>query len=224
MPDPTTRRAISLLNAINRRNILDVTGVDRLLGLRDPFIVVINHSAYLEALLLPALLTGFREGKLVRFMADWNFLLVPVISSFFKMGRIIPVTTKSARPRWLTGLRRVVVRGDHGLPLARKVLEGGESVGIFPEGTVNKDNKQLLRGRKGAARLALDTGVPVLPIGVRYPFRKDGKAYMLGGRMHITIGEPISTSVYQSTTVIDLHQYIMQQIASLCGKRTYRKP
>ena len=223
MPDPVTRVAISFLNKINRQYVLEVKGIERLLNLQDPFIVVLNHSAYLEALLLPALLTGFREGRLIRFMADWNFLLVPVVSSFFKMGRIIPVTTKSARPKWLTGLRRIVVRGEHGLALARTVIEGGESVGIFPEGTVNKDDTQLLRGRKGAARLALDTGVSILPIGVRYPFRKQGQSRLLGGAMRLHVGEAISPSFFRDMPVMEVHQHMMQQIALLSGKRTYSK-
>ncbi len=223
MPDPTTRLAISLLNAFNRRHVLSVAGVDRLLSLPDPFIVVANHSSYQEALLLPALLTGFREGRLVRFVADWNFLLIPIVSSFFKMGRIIPVTTKQARPRWLTGLRKIVVRGKHGLPLARSVLEHGESIGIFPEGRVNKNETWLLRGRKGAARLALDTGVPILPIGIRYPHRQRRRHFAALEPMRIEIGEAIHASSYGGTSLAELHQHMMLQIASLCGKRTFRK-
>ena len=224
MPDRATRIAISALNAINRRHVLEVHGIDRLLALPDPFIVVINHSSYAEALLLPALFTGFRKGRLIRFMADWNFLMIPVVASFFKMGRIIPVTTKAARPRWLTRFRDVLVRGAHGLELAKSVLENGESVGIFPEGKVNKNPDTLLRGRKGAARLAIETGVPVLPVGVQYPFRTSRPPLWPGERMTVYIGKEILPSYYEGKSRADVHQHIMQQLASLSGKRTFRNP
>jgi 1-acyl-sn-glycerol-3-phosphate acyltransferase len=52
----------------------------------------------------------------------------------------------------------------HALDAAVPVLKSGELVGIFPEGTRSPDGK-LYRGRTGVARLAMDAGVPVVPVG-----------------------------------------------------------
>ncbi|HKD97131.1 MAG TPA: lysophospholipid acyltransferase family protein [Micromonosporaceae bacterium] len=53
----------------------------------------------------------------------------------------------------------------HALDAAVPVLKGGELVGIFPEGTRSPDGK-LHRGRTGVARLAMEAGVPVVPLGI----------------------------------------------------------
>jgi 1-acyl-sn-glycerol-3-phosphate acyltransferase len=60
------------------------------------------------------------------------------------------------------------------LEQARQHLIAGRSIGIFPEGTVNRDRSQLLRGRYGAARLSLETGVPVTPAGIRFSTTRGG--------------------------------------------------
>jgi 1-acyl-sn-glycerol-3-phosphate acyltransferase len=53
----------------------------------------------------------------------------------------------------------------HALDAAVPVLQSGELVGIFPEGTRSLDGR-LYRGRTGVARLAMEAGVPVVPIGI----------------------------------------------------------
>ena len=52
------------------------------------------------------------------------------------------------------------------LDTAARVLESGQLFGIFPEGTRSRDGL-LYRGRTGIARLALRTGVPVVPVRPR---------------------------------------------------------
>ena len=157
-------------------------------------------------------------------MADWNFLLVPILGTVFRIGKIIPVTSKAARPQWLNHFRKFIVRGPHGMDLARDVIERGGSVGIFPEGKVNKNPDVLLRGRKGAAKLAMETGVPILPVGVQYPFRHARSSSWFGERMNVRIGSVIQPSFYEGKSRADVHHHVMRQIASLSGKRTFRNP
>jgi 1-acyl-sn-glycerol-3-phosphate acyltransferase len=47
-------------------------------------------------------------------------------------------------------------------------LRNCQSLGIFPEGTRNKNPHQLKRGRKGVGEIALRAGVPVLPMGIAF--------------------------------------------------------
>ncbi len=53
----------------------------------------------------------------------------------------------------------------YALDAAVPVLKSGELVGIFPEGTRSPDGR-LYRGRTGVARLAMQAGVPVIPVGI----------------------------------------------------------
>ena len=51
------------------------------------------------------------------------------------------------------------------LDAAAEVLRRGELFGIFPEGTRSRDGF-LYKGRTGAARLALEVGCPIYPVGI----------------------------------------------------------
>ena len=52
------------------------------------------------------------------------------------------------------------------LDTALAVLGRGEAFGIYPEGTRSRDGR-LYRGRTGVAHLALTSGAPVIPVGLR---------------------------------------------------------
>jgi 1-acyl-sn-glycerol-3-phosphate acyltransferase len=56
-------------------------------------------------------------------------------------------------------------RSTAALAVAAAVLRRGELFCIYPEGTRSRDGK-LHRGRTGAARLALDVGAPIYPVGI----------------------------------------------------------
>lgn len=67
-----------------------------------------------------------------------------------------------------------VAKGEGAMPAARRatfeaartLLEEGRNVAIFPEGSLSPENGGLCRPRTGAARLALITGAPVIPVGI----------------------------------------------------------
>jgi Acyltransferase len=159
-------RALALLA---RQQVLTVSGLDHIRAVHDPFIVAINHSTRTESLLVPALMVLHRGGRLVHFFADWNFRLVPGIGLIYRRAQTITVTRKSAKPAFLNVLKPFYMKPPGALNSARLYLETGRSVGIFPEGTVNRDPARLLPGHRGAAYLSLATGTPVIPIGIRFP-------------------------------------------------------
>jgi 1-acyl-sn-glycerol-3-phosphate acyltransferase len=84
-----------------------------------------------------------------------------------------------------------VVRGGSDLEAiasAVAVLEAGEAVGIFPEGGVKRDGPWL----RGAARMALATGAPLLPIRFLETRKAVGRGTVGLPRLVALIGEPIS--------------------------------
>ena len=76
-----------------------------------------------------------------------------------------------ARRRFFESVGSVPVRrGEQAASVAALeslvgLLESGQGVGIYPEGTRSRDGR-LYRGRTGAAWLALATGAPVVPVGL----------------------------------------------------------
>jgi 1-acyl-sn-glycerol-3-phosphate acyltransferase len=107
---------------------------------------------------------------------------------------------------WFTGM---VLRGAGQISVDRGTREGrplvappealdhGEVVVIYPEGTTQTDDPQFrpARGKTGVARLALMTGVPVLPVatwGGQYVWRRSGRQSLRFGRpIWVSAGEPI---------------------------------
>ncbi len=78
-----------------------------------------------------------------------------------------------------------------------EVLEGGEPLVLFPEGT-RRGGPVLLPILDGAAYLALKAGVPIVPVGVGGSERRmpKGSKFPTPGRISIVIGEPIDPSVW----------------------------
>jgi 1-acyl-sn-glycerol-3-phosphate acyltransferase len=187
----------------------------------DPFILVLNHSTRREALLVPAVLILRRGGRLIHFLADWNFRLLPGIGLIYRRAQTITVTRKPARPSFLNLLKPLYREPLTALDRARGHLLAGMSVGIFPEGRVNRDRSKLLKGRLGAACLSLETGLPIVPAGIRLI---DGTANAgLIARLEIRIGAPLRPphSDRARAPIAELrawHATVMAEIAHLSGR------
>jgi 1-acyl-sn-glycerol-3-phosphate acyltransferase len=178
------------LAALARRQVLTVGGLDHVRATHDPFILAINHSTPTQSLLVPALLVLHRGGRLIHFFADWNFRLIPGIGLIYRRAQTITVTRKSAKPAFLNVLKPFYMAPPSALERARRQLANGHSVGIFPEGTINRDPERLLPGHRGAAYLSLATGTPVIPVGIQFP----GAAGRIDdhARMEVAIGAPLA--------------------------------
>lgn len=96
-----------------------------------------------------------------------------------------------------------VYPGGDALQVAVQRLKAGTSIGIFPEGAISPIEGGQAKGRSGAARIALSTGVSVVPVGIHLNkkllipinFKANGlqlPSYIyLRGAYSITIGEPM---------------------------------
>ena len=84
------------------------------------------------------------------------------------------------------------------LDAAKHVLERGELFGIFPEGTRSRNGK-LHKGRTGAARLAMEIGCPIFPVGITGTDQiqpPDAKVPKLRKSCRIEIGRPVKPERY----------------------------
>lgn len=212
------------------RSIQDIEGWGRIQPRNDPFLLVANHSSRREALLLPAILLLARGGSPVRFLADWNFRLIPGVSHLYDRTGTITLTRKDARPRLLNRLKPLFEPPIPAHVEALSHLRGGGSVGLFPEGTVNRDGTRLLRGRRGAARLSLEAGVAVVPVGIRFK-RVDPRTGRVDSAspLRIRFGEALQpprpvTPPASLEAVRDRHGELMGAIAALCGKAWQGNP
>lgn len=117
-----------------------------------PYILVGNHVTNLDALAV-AYFVYVQLKRAPHFLAKESLFRIPVIGKILLAAGQIPV--------YRSGLRN-----DTPLKAAHAYLKAGHSIAIFPEGTLTR-NPELwpMRGKSGAIRLALETGVPVYPIG-----------------------------------------------------------
>lgn len=77
------------------------------------------------------------------------------------------------------------------------VLSRGDLLGIYPEGTRSPDGR-LYRGRTGVARMAIEAGVPIIPVAMigTFEIQPTGQVWPKIRRVTIAYGEPIDVSEY----------------------------
>jgi 1-acyl-sn-glycerol-3-phosphate acyltransferase len=111
------------------------------------------------------------------------------------------------------------------LDLAARVLDRGELFGIYPEGTRSRDGL-LHKGRTGAARLALRTGAPIIPVGIRGTdaiLPPDRRLPRVLRRASIAFGAPIDPAHYdgrhdERLVLRQITDEVMFEIRNLTGQ------
>lgn len=112
-----------------------------------PALVVANHISGLDPLLLIA-----ASARPLRFLIAQEQYDRPLLRRLFQAIGCIPVT-RGRNPR-------------AALAAARKALERGEVVALFPQGGIHPDHAPPARLKRGIAHLAQATGAPVIPVRV----------------------------------------------------------
>lgn len=129
--------------------------------------------------------------------------------------------------RWLGMIMKIEDRPSEALPRLRSEIEGGQPVGIFPEGMRNAA-PFILPGKTGVARLAHWTGVPVVPFGFNGPstwtFNQGVRASLAFRRdMALRVGEPITFPIVPEAQLtkdllIQTTRTIMVRVGELAGR------
>lgn len=154
-------------------------------------VLVANHVSNWD----PVVIICAFERK-VHFMAKSVLFKIPVISYAVRSSGAFAVHREKSN--------RQAIR------TAVKLLEEGEVVGVFPEGT-RSHTGEMLKPHLGAAMLAFKAGVPMLPIAV------SGTRGVFG-KVKVRIGKPVACHVAGKAGKGDLEKAsdrIMEKIASL---------
>jgi 1-acyl-sn-glycerol-3-phosphate acyltransferase len=164
-----------------------------------------NHLSGWDPIVLPAMLprqmTFPAKGEL--FVARGP--LSAVVAWFVTAVGILPMDRSGGRA------------SASSMDVVLDALREGKVVGIFPEGTRSPDGR-LYRGRTGVARLALATGVPVIPVGVQHTSPPSWR------RAVVRFGEPLDFSAYAGAgndrdVLRHVTDEVMAAIQELSGQR-----
>jgi 1-acyl-sn-glycerol-3-phosphate acyltransferase len=163
-----------------------------------PAILASNHLSYADWLFMPLTLP-----RRVTFVAKAEYFTTPGIKGwfqkkFFSGAGQVPIDRSGANA------------AEGALASARHILGEGELFGIYPEGTRSHDGR-LYRGKTGVARLALETGVPVIPVAVLGTdvVAPPGKKFGTFTRPGVRFGTPLDFSRYEG---LENDRYILRAI------------
>ncbi len=163
-----------------------------------PAILASNHLSYADWLFMPLTLP-----RRVTFVAKAEYFNSPGIKGwfqkqFFSGSGQVPIDRSGANA------------AEGALKSAKKILAQGDLFGIYPEGTRSHDGR-LYRGKTGVARLALESGAPVVPVAVvgTDVVAPPGKKFGTITRPLVRFGKPLDFSRYEG---MENDRYILRSI------------
>jgi 1-acyl-sn-glycerol-3-phosphate acyltransferase len=145
-------------------------------------VICANHPSYLDPILL-----SLQVKRPILFMA-WDALFrVPLLGALVRLFGAFPVDTRRGR-------------GQAAYESARTLVQEGNLVGIFPEGRRSRAGWMEEELRAGAARLAFETGAPLVPATIRGAFRAWPyfRALPEPAKIHVRYHDPIDPAPYRS--------------------------
>ncbi len=158
-------------------------------GMEDgPFLIVGNHQSHADIPVICWLPLHFK------WVAKKELFSIPVAGWMFGMAGQIAVDRKDSRA------------GAKALIQATRFLQQGMSVLFFPEGTRSRDGN-LLRFQDGPFRLALKTGIPILPVvieGTGGLLQRNSLLFTSANLFRVRVLEPMAVSkdAWQDATVL----------------------
>lgn len=148
-------------------------------------IIVANHVTKIDPLTIAHFLHD--HGRLPRFLAKAGLWDVPVLGWLVRSTKQVPVARMSSDA---VGAFNAAV----------EALAAGECIVVYPEGTVTRDpGLWPMRGKTGAARMALESGAPVVPVAhwgeqqILAPYAKAPKLFPRA-TVQVKAGDPVDLS------------------------------
>jgi len=174
-------------------------------------IIVANHPSTTDPIYLGIL----SPAPLNMLLIVYPFL-IPIVGTYLRLSGHVPVVPGQGRVAFDEALR---------------LLQKGRSVVVFPEGDLSPQGGGYRRPRTGAARLALLTGAPIVPVGIYLPRERNTLMEMdidgircvsyvyMRGQYAFTVGEPMHYQglVDDREHVKAVTDQIMERIIALAG-------
>ncbi|HEV7624465.1 MAG TPA: lysophospholipid acyltransferase family protein [Amnibacterium sp.] len=153
-----------------------------------PFILTPNHHSNIDPLVIAVAV--WRLGRAPRFMAKASLFRIPGVGLLLRSVGQIPVE------------RGGLQRGAITIGAAKRIVAEGHCVVVYPEGSLTRDPAIWpMRGKTGAARLALDLGIPVIPVahwGTQdlMPIYSKRLRLVPRARIDVLFGDPVDLGVW----------------------------
>jgi 1-acyl-sn-glycerol-3-phosphate acyltransferase len=148
-----------------------------------PVILASNHLAVMDSFYLPLVVR-----RRITFLAKSEYFTGTGLKGwlsrwFFTTVGQVPIDRSNADT------------AQAALDTAERVLREGKLLGMYPEGTRSPDGR-LYKGKTGLARLALETGVPVIPVAMigTNVVNPPGTTMLRFGRVTVRFGKPMDFS------------------------------
>ncbi len=142
-------------------------------------VLAVNHTSYVD--FLPAGLAVHYCGRRMRYLIKAEMQQVKSVNFLIKHTRTIPVNRASGADAYAVAVQR---------------LRQGEVVGVYPEATISR-SFELKEFKTGAARMALEAQVPIVPLivwGAQRIWTKDHPRNLRRNKIPVTVaaGPPLS--------------------------------
>jgi 1-acyl-sn-glycerol-3-phosphate acyltransferase len=165
-------------------------------------VVVINHTSYVD--FLPAALAAMQRGRRMRFMIKAEMADVLVVAFLIRHTKAVPVDRRAGADAYAAAVERLADR---------------EFVGVYPEATISR-SFELKEFKTGAARMAIDAQVPMIPLivwGAQRIWTKDHPRRLGRNKIPITarVGEPMWPSGTVDEAMAQLRM-AMTALLTLC--------
>ncbi|MCR2763643.1 1-acyl-sn-glycerol-3-phosphate acyltransferase [Microbacterium sp. zg.B48] len=180
---PLSAIVVPLVSLLARIEIIDGHKLPR----QGPYVLAPSHSTEFDPLIVAVAV--WRLGRGPRFMVKESLFKVPVLGWALRATGMVPVARSSSA----AAARATIAASE-------QLVGNGAGVIVYPEGTLTRDpDLWPMRGKTGAARLALADGIPLIPMahwGAQEILPRYGKLSLwpLRRRVRVIIGDPVDLS------------------------------
>ncbi|MFT4235500.1 MAG: lysophospholipid acyltransferase family protein [Microbacterium sp.] len=146
------------------------------------YVLAPNHYSEFDPLIVAVV--SWRLGRAPRFLARDSLFRVPVLGSVLRATGMVPVARATG------GAASAIAQGE-------QLVDTGRGVIVYPEGTLTRDpDLWPMRGKSGAARIALAADIPVIPMaqwGTQQILPRYGKIKLWPPRrpIEVAFGAPV---------------------------------
>jgi 1-acyl-sn-glycerol-3-phosphate acyltransferase len=159
------------------------------------YIVVCNHNSFMD---IPVSSPGIPGGN--KTIAKMELARIPLFGIIYKRGSVlVDRKNESSRKKSYQYMKGVLAKGLH--------------MCIYPEGTRNKSEDPLKHFKDGAFKLAIETGIPIIPaviIGTKKMLPASQFMYFKPGKAQLIFMDPIETRNLQPGDMAALKEKVFQ--------------